>query len=158
MKSHISNVATFMSLAGQPVPSCPVIPPKEDLILRAKLIMEEAHELIDGLGITIRAASTVYGGDSIRDKPLYYEISHDFDPVAVMDGAADLLWVGVSGTAVMCGLAEKLPAIIDEVDRSNLSKFVDGHRRDDGKWVKGPSYSPANISEIIGDVNKRVLN
>ena len=39
--------------------------------------------------------------------------------------------------------------IHEEIQRSNMSKFIDGHLREDGKWVKGPSYSPADIKPII---------
>ena len=37
----------------------------------------------------------------------------------------------------------------DEVHASNMSKFIDGHRRADGKWMKGPSYRPARLAPII---------
>ena len=39
----------------------------------------------------------------------------------------------------------------EEVFRSNMSKLVDGKplRREDGKILKGPNYSPANITAIV---------
>ena len=32
-----------------------------------------------------------------------------------------------------------------------MSKFIDGYKREDGKWVKGPSYSPAQLAPIVED-------
>ena len=58
---------------------------------------------------------------------------------------ADLLYV-VYGTAVSCGIDMK--PVFREVHRSNMSK-VGGYKREDGKWVKPPTYSPAEISPIL---------
>lgn len=141
LRQHIMNVQKFMSLAGQSTPTEPTIPSLDDRILRAKLIMEEATELIkDGLGL---------GFDYTDNRFSFYEM-HQPDLVATMDGAIDLLWVGVTGVGVLCGV--DIEPLIEEVDRSNLSKFIDGHRRDDGKWVKGPSYSPADIKGKIAPI------
>ena len=58
---------------------------------------------------------------------------------------ADLLYV-VYGTAVSYGI--DMEPVFREVHRSNLSK-VGGYKRADGKWVKPPTYSPADIQPII---------
>lgn len=58
---------------------------------------------------------------------------------------ADLLYV-VYGTAVSYGI--DMEPVFREVHRSNLSK-VGGYKREDGKWVKPPTYSPACIEPII---------
>ena len=58
---------------------------------------------------------------------------------------ADLLYV-VYGTAVSLGI--DMEPVFKEVHRSNMSK-VGGHKREDGKWVKPPTYSPADIQLII---------
>jgi len=58
---------------------------------------------------------------------------------------ADLLYV-VYGTAVSCGI--DMEPVFQEVHRSNMSK-VGGHKREDGKWVKPPTYSPAQVNSII---------
>lgn len=69
------------------------------------------------------------------------------DIVEIADGCADLMVVTI-GTAIACGI--DLDPIFQEVHRSNMSKFIDGHRREDGKWIKGPAYSPPNIkAELI---------
>jgi hypothetical protein len=78
-----------------------------------------------------------------------YIITGEADPVESMDGAADLYWVGVGGVSIVFGA--DLNSVLDEVDRSNQSKFIDGHRREDGKWQKGKSYSPADIKSVLRD-------
>ena len=151
MQKHIENVKEFMRLASQEVPTTLTIPSESDRKLRAKLILEEAFELIEkGLGVEV---SLPTGYDWLNVEGLQYRCVGDVDPVEAIDGAVDTLWVGVTGVAAIFGLTSKLEECIAEVDRSNLSKFIDGHRRDDGKWVKGPSYSPADIKSIIyGDL------
>lgn len=65
--------------------------------------------------------------------------------VMIADAIADLLYV-VYGTAAAYGFdAQKL---FDEAHRSNMTKFIDGHKREDGKWIKGPSYSPADFKQF----------
>ncbi len=67
------------------------------------------------------------------------------DLVAVAKEMADLLYV-VYGTAVSYGI--DMEPVFQEVHRSNLSK-VGGYKREDGKWVKPPTYSPAQLHPII---------
>ncbi|MCA9386024.1 hypothetical protein KC717_05240 [Candidatus Dojkabacteria bacterium] len=64
---------------------------------------------------------------------------------------ADLLYV-VFGTVKAFGLHDVMEDVYSEVHRSNMSKLgLDGKPviREDGKTLKGPNYSPANISPII---------
>jgi len=60
---------------------------------------------------------------------------------------ADLLYV-VYGTAVSHGI--DLDPVFREVHRSNMSK-VGGYKREDGKWVKPATYSPACIEPILAE-------
>lgn len=64
---------------------------------------------------------------------------------AVAKEMADLLYV-TYGTAVSYGI--DMEPVFQEVHRSNLSK-VGGYKRADGKWVKPPTYSPADIESIV---------
>lgn len=64
---------------------------------------------------------------------------------AVAKEMADLLYV-TYGTAVSYGI--DMEPVFQEVHRSNLSK-VGGYKRADGKWVKPPTYSPADIEPIL---------
>jgi predicted HAD superfamily Cof-like phosphohydrolase len=64
---------------------------------------------------------------------------------AVAKEMADLLYV-TYGTAVSYGI--DMEPVFQEVHRSNLSK-IGGYKRADGKWVKPPTYSPADIESIV---------
>jgi predicted HAD superfamily Cof-like phosphohydrolase len=88
-------------------------------ILRERLIQEEFEELKDAMGKQNLSA--------------------------VAKELADLLYV-VYGTAVSYGI--DMGPVFREVHRSNMSK-VGGYKREDGKWVKPPSYSPAVIEPIL---------
>lgn len=97
----------------------PTIPDEATRGLRVRLIQEEFDELQEAL----------------RGR----------DPVAVAKELADLLYV-VYGTAVSCGI--DMEPVFREVHRSNMSK-VGGHKREDGKWVKPATYSPACLDPIL---------
>lgn len=63
---------------------------------------------------------------------------------------ADLLYV-VLGTAVEHGFT-RFDEVFAEVHRSNMSKLGEDGRpvyRDDGKVLKGPNYTPADLSPYI---------
>ncbi|MGE0643856.1 MAG: MazG nucleotide pyrophosphohydrolase domain-containing protein [Nitrospira sp.] len=72
---------------------------------------------------------------------------------AVAKEMADLLYV-TYGTAVSYGI--DMEPVFEEVHRSNLSK-VGGYKRADGKWVKPPTYSPAQIDTILETQQDRLL-
>jgi len=93
------------------------------LELRVKLIDEEATEFRDA------AAAR--------------------DLVGMADAIGDLLYV-VLGAAVAMGIDSE--AVFAEVHRSNMTKlWPDGtvHRREDGKVLKPPTYSPADIKGVL---------
>lgn len=54
---------------------------------------------------------------------------------------------GVMCVACRCGV--ELEPVFAEIHRSNESKFIDGHRRADGKWLKGPSYTAPSLYPIL---------
>jgi len=121
MNTSQEMVRQFMIKAGQDCPSTPTLEPTEDVKnLRYELIREELEEF---------------------DKA--QECS---DRIGVADAIGDLLVV-VLGAAVSYGF--DIEPIFNEIMRSNMSKFIDGYKREDGKWIKGPSYSPANLQPII---------
>lgn len=159
---------------GQCVSDTPTIPSLEVRKLRAKLILEEALETIEGLGLEA----------SIDDIPVTNISDIDFSDfhitkpnlATIADGIADSIFVQL-GTAVACGV--DMEPIFEDVCRSNMSKLWtltefdtiyqdyakgkytcecvgiplkgDGTERhylikdSTGKVIKSPSYSPANI-------------
>lgn len=127
------QVTEFMRAAGQDCPEYLTAPTAEVAHLRYSLIHEELNELYEALGFPTKA------GDK-------FHFVNEPDAVLTADAIADLLYV-VLGTATAIGL--DITPIFQEVHRSNMTKFIDGHRRADGKWIKGPSYEPANIQPIL---------
>lgn len=97
----------------------PTLPDVKTAELRVELIDEEFKELKEAL------------------------ITHDL--VEIADALGDLLYV-TFGAAISLGI--DMEPIVDEIHRSNMTK-VGGHKREDGKWVKPDSYSPANLEPII---------
>ncbi len=97
----------------------PSIPDEPTQILRKRLIQEEFDEL----------------QEAMREKDL----------PSIAKELADLLYV-VYGTAVSLGI--DMEPVFREVHRSNMSK-VGGHKREDGKWVKPPTYSPAQLDDLL---------
>ncbi len=71
------------------------------------------------------------------------------DLEGVADALADMTYV-IYGTACEYGIP--LDDVLNEVHRSNMSKLgADGQpvRRDDGKVLKGPAYSPPDVARIL---------
>lgn len=99
--------------------SAPAIPDDATQQLRVRLIQEEFDEVKDALAKQ--------------------------DLTGIAKELADLLYV-IYGTAVSYGI--DMDPVFREVHRSNLSK-VGGHKREDGKWVKPATYSPAQIGPIL---------
>lgn len=134
-------VREFMRQFGQPIPEQIEMPCPLTQNLRYRLIDEEAQELRDATNL-----------------------------IEYLDAVGDLLYV-VYGAAIAAGFtAHQIEATVYEIHRSNMSKLWsadeidsipadcrashvgDGRyivRRNDGKVIKSPTYSPANLQPII---------
>jgi predicted HAD superfamily Cof-like phosphohydrolase len=97
----------------------PTVPDERTRELRVALIQEEFDELKEALAVKNLSS--------------------------IAKEMADLLYV-VYGTAVSYGI--DMGPVFREVHRSNMSK-VGGYKREDGKWVKPATYSPALIGPIL---------
>lgn len=97
----------------------PTLPDAQLLLLRGRLIVEEASEFL-------KAAS-------------------HRDMAGICDALADLLYV-VYGTAVVMGI--DMEPISEEVQRSNMTKDGGGHDSG-GKVMKGPDFKPPDISRCL---------
>lgn len=147
-----SDVLEFMVAAGQPTATIPYVPTLETRRLHAKLILEETMETIYGMGFDL-----VWTVDKENPEGAgcyeFLERAGGPDIVETYDGLSDASYV-INGAANAWGL--NLQAGHDEAHRSNMSKFIDGYRRDDGKWIKGPSYSPADFAKLIEDQSEEI--
>lgn len=115
------GVYNFHKKYNCPVAAFPTIPDPTLLLLRGRLIVEEAAEFL-------KAASN-------RDLP------------EMCDALADLLYV-TYGTAVVMGV--DMGPISEEVQRSNMTKDGGGHDSG-GKVMKGPDFSPPDIGKCLRD-------
>ena len=113
------GVLEFHEQFGIQIASTPTVPDEKTQALRVRLIQEEFDELKEALK------------------------AKDLSNIA--KELADLLYV-VYGTAVSCGI--DMEPVFQEVQRSNMSK-VGGYKREDGKWVKPKTYSPANLDPVL---------
>lgn len=168
-----------MRFFGQATPERPTSIDEETSKLRATLILEEAFETITkGLGLTVNIIDD-FGGDAKVSEAGLRQISFAFtkeketDLVELADGVADIAFVS-EGTAVAAGI--DMEPIHTEVARSNASKLWGARevfdtgaeldsvvtdvgngkyfvKRRDGKIIKSPSYSPADIA---GEIEKQL--
>jgi predicted HAD superfamily Cof-like phosphohydrolase len=68
------------------------------------------------------------------------------DSEAVIEGYQKIVLLARDGLAE-CGLDGE--PLFNEVHRSNMTKFIDGRRREDGKWLKGPGFEPPQLQRLI---------
>jgi predicted HAD superfamily Cof-like phosphohydrolase len=81
----------------------------------------------------------------------YLEAAHSNDLVEIGDALGDMLYI-LCGTIISHGFQDKIEAIFDEIQRSNMSKLgADGKPiyREDGKVLKGPNYFKPNLEKIL---------
>lgn len=129
MNPWIEQIATFHEAFGAPIGLTERGRLGEvglkDIKLRKELIKEEVTELLEAI---------------------------DSDDLAhILKETCDVLYV-VIGTTITYGLHTRLDRAMLEVTRSNMSKLgADGQpmRRIDGKIIKGPNYSEADMESII---------
>jgi predicted HAD superfamily Cof-like phosphohydrolase len=128
-------VRKFHEAFGLHIADTPPLVADPDLVrLRARLIAEEFREVMDELAELARTR-TPQGTNAVL-RNLTKEL-------------ADLRYV-IEGAAVSLGLP--LDEAYAEVHRSNMSKLgADGKPiyRQDGKVLKGPNYSEADMSSLL---------
>lgn len=132
MKTNQEKVEEFHRAMGMTIPVEPMIPPVKIMELRYSLHKEECvTEFIDALGRCVAAKTPEQEKEAIK---------------AVADSIGDALYV-IYGSAIDFGLDAQ--AIFDRVHASNMTKFIDGHLNSAGKWVKGPSFVPPVLDDLI---------
>lgn len=119
MNKQQEQVLEFHKKYGCPINKRPTIVDNQELLLRARLIVEEASEFLV-------AASKG-------------------DLVGMTDAMIDILYV-VNGAGVVLGVDLEEP--FDEVHRSNMTKDG-SDKDSGGKVAKGPNFVKPNIEECI---------
>ena len=133
MEKQIKQVQEFYEAFNVPLPETMRYLHKERALLRHKLIQEEVGELLEA---TMSSQGTL---------------------VDVADAITDCFYILI-GTALEYGIADKLPALFDEVHSSNMSKLDENGKplyREDGKVMKSSLYKKPNLKDIIYDTSKR---
>lgn len=128
----MSRVREFHLAFNQPAPRHPTVPDADLAALRMRLIREEYEEVVEESNTLLSQLRSGASPDAVvaTMQRLVKEVS-------------DLRYVA-EGALVAYGVE---PAAYNEVHRSNMSKLgEDGKpvRREDGKALKGPNYSPAD--------------
>ncbi|MDA0773482.1 MAG: nucleoside triphosphate pyrophosphohydrolase family protein [Bacteroidetes bacterium] len=126
MKKEIAAVQEFHEAFGLEIQHQPTVVLDEKVIdLRYNLMNEENEE--------------------------YLEAAQAGDLVEVADALGDMLYI-LCGTIISHGFQDKIEAVFDEIQRSNMSKLgADGKPiyREDGKVMKGPNYFKPNIAGLL---------
>lgn len=81
----------------------------------------------------------------------YLEAVQNNDLLEIADALGDMMYI-LCGTIIEHGLQDKIEAVFDEIQRSNMSKLgKDGEPiyREDGKVMKGANYFKPDFSKII---------
>lgn len=145
---HYQKVRKFMKGAGQQCPNNPYIPSKEIRELRAMLIMEEAMETIEALGVVVR----VHDGSLLPEEFITFWYKAEYSPnlTDIVDGCCDIKVV-TTGTLIACGVPDKY--VQDLVDDNNLEKIEKGTIREDGKLIKPHDHQPPDIEGFLKELN-----
>lgn len=135
-------VRQFHEVYGLPIQHDEPNVDRERVHMRMRLIYEEVSEL----------TGAVYGAKARR---LLEETISSLpddgtrDTIETADALADLIYV-IYGMALECGIS--LPAVLREVQASNLSKLDDEGKpiyREDGKVLKGDNFFPPNVKSAL---------
>ena len=81
----------------------------------------------------------------------YLVAAQNNDLIEIGDALGDMLYI-LCGTIISHGFQDKIEAIFDEIQKSNMSKLGTNGKpiyREDGKVLKGPSYFKPNIKKIL---------
>lgn len=131
----LKEVTEFHEVFGHPIN---VKPTHELLELRFNLIREEWEETADELA-TLSLQSRKFATDTAKR----------LTKIKLTKELSDMLYV-IYGTAVALGLP--LEEAFKEVHRSNMSKLGEDGKpilREDGKVLKGPNYTEADIAQFF---------
>lgn len=81
----------------------------------------------------------------------YLEAVQNKDLVEIADALGDMMYI-LCGTIIEHGLQERIEAIFDEIQSSNMSKLDENGQpiyREDGKVMKGPNYFKPDFSKLL---------
>lgn len=135
MKKQLDGVKLFHTTFGAPVNEFPISNiPLERKVLRYELMKEENEE--------------------------YQEAVEKNDIVGIADALGDMMYI-LCGTILEHGLQNKIEAVFDEIQRSNMSKLGEDGKpiyREDRKVMKGPRYSKPSLEKIVNSPVRNLIS
>lgn len=81
----------------------------------------------------------------------YLEAAKSGDLIEIADALGDMLYV-LCGTIIEHGMQDKIDAVFNEIQRSNMSKLGTNGKpiyRKDGKVLKGADFFEPSIADIL---------
>lgn len=142
---HATPVEEFHKAFGHPVELSPTVPTLNQRLLRVKLLAEELSEFAAAAGIEL---DVHFNGEKYEIEVV--DSGGPVDLVECADGLGDIRYLANGGDLIFGFPGWRVDA---EIHRSNMSKLgADGLpvRREDGKTLKGPNYSPPNLARVLG--------
>ena len=127
MKDSIDQVARFHEAFGHLISTTPT-------------------DLADDFGLTLLRSGLIH-----EELSEYQDAIVNNDIVGIADALGDLLVV-VFGAVLVHGMQDIIQPVFNEIMRANMSKLgADGKPvyRKDGKILKGSTYSPPQLEDII---------
>lgn len=127
-------------------------PTLEHACIQVGCHLEEVAEMLEALGDEYDAAEMHDTATAYKTKSHNFlktiELLSDSDKVELLDSIADQIVTNV-GIAHMLGM--DISGALNEVARSNFSKFEDGKPVFDanGKISKGKNYTPPNLKQFV---------
>ena len=172
------EIITLMKQFEQEVKESPELPDPATRLLRARLVFEEALEFVRACGCTVNsgAGTPVIDDIAVQLDPdgtpdLVEYVDGCVDQLVVTYGALNAAGIQVQSAwdeVQRSNMSKAWPhcSVCDAVlERGSVSDLVHPgdsyahsgawqtvlkvHKRDDGKFIKAPTYSPANLKRII---------
>ncbi len=125
------------------------VPTERNFWVQAGCDAEECAEGFEALGLPRIARAVNVTADLMKSHPEMYRLDV-VDRVALLDAICDRIVTGI-GMAHMLGM--DIVGALDEVNRSNFSKFEDGKPvfNEHGKIKKGRDYKAPELERFVGD-------
>ena len=172
------EIITLMKQFEQEVKESPELPDPATRLLRARLVFEEALEFVRACGCTVNsgAGTPVIDDIAVQLDPdgtpdLVEYVDGCVDQLVVTYGALNAAGIQVQSAwdeVQRSNMSKAWPhcsvcdAVLERGSGSDLvhpgDSYAHGgawqtvlkvHKREDGKFIKAPTYSPANIKRII---------
>lgn len=128
-------------------------PTNEDLCVQIGCHFEEVAEFAEALSPELKHCSLVQLADMFKNKDepimvLVNDLNHN-SRIKMLDALGDQV---VTGTGVATFMGANFEGVLDEINRSNYSKFdADGKPifNEQGKIMKGESYTPPELERFV---------